>query len=98
MLFCAGRALTSPGLDSKNLTDERCPGEGATGRWAFFAGQGEGLYGILDKARSGKEIGPAFDEEAQEGRTFSPTVVDGGRTLCVCNAPGFSCGLGIRFT
>ncbi|MEU9343624.1 hypothetical protein AB0D74_20690 [Streptomyces sp. NPDC048278] len=96
--FSADRAFTSSGLDSKNLADERCPGEKATGSWAFFADQGDGLYGTSEKAGSGDEIGLAFGKESQEDCTINLSVVDDGKTLCASNDPDLSCGLDVRFT
>ena len=96
--FAADRTFTSAGLDSKKLADDRCPGGQATGSWAFFADQGDGLYGTSEKARSGSEIGLAFDKESQDDCTINLSVVDGGKTLCATDDPELPCGLDVRFT
>ena len=96
--FAADRTFTSTGLDAKKLASARCPGGKATGSWAFFADQGDGLYGTSEKARSGDEIGLAFDKEPQESCTMNLSVVDGGKTLCATDDPDLPCGLDVRFT
>ncbi|MFD3843713.1 hypothetical protein ACFWWC_47115 [Streptomyces sp. NPDC058642] len=96
--FAADRTFTSASLDSKKLADARCPGEKAAGSWAFFADLGDDMYGTSDTARSGKEIGLAFDGLPQEDCSVYLAVVDGGKTLCASNDPDLSCGLDVRFT
>ncbi|MBB5924790.1 hypothetical protein [Streptomyces echinatus] len=98
MSFAADRSFTSSGLDSKKLSEQRCPGQKATGTWAFFADQGDGLYGTSARATSGSQIGFTFDDEAEGPCTITLSVVEDGKTLCATADADDPCGLGVRFT
>ncbi|MGW7304831.1 hypothetical protein ACWGI1_04555 [Streptomyces sp. NPDC054835] len=74
-----------------------CPSGASTGKWNFFAGDGDTL--IADpEAVSGESIALSFEGQALGGCNLSISVIDGGKSICLSDDPDSLCSVGPVFS
>ncbi|MFD5745923.1 hypothetical protein [Streptomyces sp. NPDC127033] len=96
--FAVDRTFESANLAANELAAEDCPAKRTSGGWAFYAKQGDGMYGTSKEAASGDRIGLSFTGLPEEDCFLDLAVIDGGNTLCATSDPDDPCSLGVRFS